>query len=267
MRSTIAGFIIATLILAGEGAGQSFEVASVKPVESGRGAPSITVSPGGRLIAINVTLRRMIRWAYGVQDFQIVGGPDFYNQPIYEVLAKGERGNETAEQLSQMLQALLTDRFKLKVHREMKDSQVYALTLTTTPAKLQIIPNGSEGPSRVAMKPCGVELTFPSGASVAQLANFLSGQSWMERPVIDRTKLNGIFDIKLQFSVNGGISLVDQGFESGAPPPPPPPPPDTPCSRATIFEAVQNQLGLRLEAQRAPVEMLVIDSWEKPTAN
>jgi uncharacterized protein (TIGR03435 family) len=273
MRPTFAGIAIAILVLTTEGSGQSFEVASVKPMESGRGAPSIKVTPGGRLTASSVTLRRLIRWAYGVQDFQITGGPNYYNQPLYEVLAKGERGNETAEQLSQALQTLLSDRFKLKLRRETKQSEVYALTTTTATSKLREIPDGAEGHSRVAISSCGLELTFPAGASLTQLASFLSAQTWLEHPVINRTGLDGIFDIKLQFFVDGPVSLVDQALESGAPPPPPPPPspppplPGTPCARATIFAAVQSQLGLKLERQTAPLETLVIDHWEKPSEN
>jgi uncharacterized protein (TIGR03435 family) len=273
MRPTFAGIAIAILLFTLEGSGQSFDVASVKPMESGRGVPSIKVSPGGRLTATNVTLRRLIRWAYGVQDFQITSGPNDYNQPLYEVLAKGERGNETVEQLSQALQTLLTDRFKLKLRRETKLSEVYALTATATPSKLREVPEGAEGHSRVAISSCGLELTFPAGASLTQLASFLSAQTWLEHPVINRTGLSGIFDIKLQFFVDGPVSLVDQGLESGAPAPPPPSPsppppaPGIPCARATIFAAVQNQLGLKLERQRAPVEMFVIDHWEKPSEN
>jgi uncharacterized protein (TIGR03435 family) len=112
-----------------------------------------------------------------------------------------------------------------------------------------------------------LELTFPAGASLTQLASFLSAQTWLEHPVINRTGLSGIFDIQLQFFVDGPVSLVDQGLESGAPPAPPPPIPDVPCSRATIFDAVRSQLGLKLERQRVPVEMLVIDHWEKPSEN
>jgi uncharacterized protein (TIGR03435 family) len=273
MRSPLAGIAVAMFFFTMEGISQSFEVSSVKPVASGRGVPSIRVTPGGRLTATNVTLRRLIRWAYGVQDFQITGGPNDYNQPLYEVVAKGESGNETTQQLAQALQSLLADRFKLKLRRETKQSEVYALTTTTTPSKLKAMSDGAEGHSRVANSSCGLELEFPAGASLTQLASFLSAQTWLEHPVINRTGLSGIFDIKLQFFVEGPVSLVDQGLESGAPPPPPPPSspslpaPGTPCVRATIFEAVQRQLGLKLERQRAPVEMVVIEHWEKPSEN
>jgi uncharacterized protein (TIGR03435 family) len=249
---------------------QSFDVASIRPVERGKGgAPSIAVTSGARLTATNVTLRRLIRWAYGIQDFQIVGGPDFYNQPAYDVQAKGAHGNETAEELAPAVQKLLADRFHLKTHRERKETAVYALTRTAG-TKLKQMPAGFEGVSRVRMTACGVALTFPTGASLKQLADFLSGQSWMEHPVIDQTNTKGFFDIKLQFIVDGPISLVDQGLESGGPPPPPGPttaPDDVPCGRETIFEALQNQLGLKLESTKAPVEMLVIDGWQPPSAN
>jgi uncharacterized protein (TIGR03435 family) len=157
----------------------------------------------------------------------------------------------------------------LKLRRITKESQIYALTVGANPTRLKAMTNAAEGASRVRFTKCGLEVTFPSGASLTQLANFLSGQSWMDHPVIDRTGLNGIFDLKLQFAADGPISLVDQGFESGAPPPPPSPSRsvDEPCSGATVFEALQNQLGLKLEKQRAPVEILVIDHWEKPSEN
>jgi uncharacterized protein (TIGR03435 family) len=84
----------------------------------------------------------------------------------------------------------------------------------------------------------------------------------MDRPVVNRTGLEGMFDLKLEFSPDGPISLVDQGFESGAPPPPPPP--DVPCSGTSLFDAVQRQLGLRLLSEKAPIENIVIDHWERP---
>jgi len=267
MCSLRIGLAIGLFITVGESGTQSFEVASVKSVQPGAGGPSIVLSPGGRFNAGNVTLRRLIRWAYHVQDFQILGGPDERNQPIYEVIAKAS-SNADAEQLSQMVQALLTDRFKLRLHHEMKETQVYALVVgNSDQTKLKEFTNSAEGQSHVRFTSCGMELAFPAGASLSQLANFLSGQSWMDRPVIDRTGLKGIYDLKLQFSVDGPVSLVEQALESGAPPPPPPPQSDVPCSRYSIFEAVQNQLGLKLESQKARIEVIVIDHWEKPSEN
>jgi len=100
----LVGVMLIAGLVVNESYGQSFEVASVKPVPSGTGAPSIAVSQGGRLTAENVTLRRLIRWAYDVQDFQVAGGPERFNQPIYEVIAKAAV-DAKAEQLARMVQA------------------------------------------------------------------------------------------------------------------------------------------------------------------
>src|SRR5438128_7070658 len=95
-RIVLAAAMLISVVSATDSRAQSFEVASVKPAPAGRGGPSIVVSPGGTFSAANATLRRLIRWAYHVQDFQIIGGPDYYNQPIYEVIAKapGAAGTE-----------------------------------------------------------------------------------------------------------------------------------------------------------------------------
>lgn len=247
-------------VIAKPGQSERFEVASVKPSIAGL-APTIGILPGGRFAAFSVTLRRLIRWAYRVQDSQISGGPDGSGQTPYDVMAKTE-GVADDQEIHRMVQSLLEDQFKLKIHTESKAVLVYSITILNSGTKLKPTERGREEPSRISRKPCGIELSFGNGATLDQFANFLSSQSWMDRPVVNRTGLEGMFDLKLEFSPDGPISLVDQGFESGVPPPPPPP--DVPCSGTSLFDAVQRQLGLRLLSEKAPIENIVIDHWEKP---
>jgi bla regulator protein blaR1 len=132
---------------------------------------------------------------------------------------------------------------------------VYALVVGKGGFKLREIEYRGTGPTRLMRKGTMVELSYPAGADLAQFAGFLSGQAG--RPVVDRTGLTGVFDIKLEFAPEPPVPLPDAGTDR--------PPNDT--AGPSIFTAVQEQLGLRLESSRGLVETLVIDHAEKPDAN
>jgi uncharacterized protein (TIGR03435 family) len=245
----------------------TFEVASIKPIAAGPGAPTIIVSPGGRFSANDVTLKRLIRWAYNLQDFQIMGGPGWMATDKWAVTAKPENP-ETHQRIREMLQGLLEDRFKLKFSRATKDVDVFALVVAKSGSKLREVDKSGEGPSRSILKSCVAELTFPSGASMGQLVNFLSGQR-LERPVIDQTGLTGVYDFALSWTPIGTLYAVDGGYESGGLPPPPPPfDPNLKCPPPTsIANALQEQLGLKLEGIKSPIATINIDHVEKPAPN
>lgn len=254
----------------------TFEVASIKPSSEDGRRISIQIQPGGGLRATGATLKTLLTIAYDVRDFQISGGPGWINSDRYDITAKSERStaSETApsdprkmtdeqmkttqEQMRQKLQALLADRFQLALHHETKEQPVYALVVGKSGSKLQ---EAKEAEGSRSLRMGRGQLTG-TAAPLQMLASALSNQ--LGRPVIDRTGLTGKFDFKLEWTPDPGQS---GGTFGGTPPPgvdaPPPPDPNGP----SVFTAVQEQLGLRLESQKGPVDVLVIDRVEKPSEN
>jgi bla regulator protein BlaR1 len=280
---TIAGPILIGLVRAPQSRGAqsqdgprpSFEVASIKPNNSGDGRIAVMAQPGGRFVATNVPLKLLMRNAYRVQDFQISGGPSWINSDRFDVEAKAD-GAVNGEQVALMLQSLLEERFKLNIHRETKELPVYALVVgkdgqklqqtqsdTTAPAALP--PSGppgerGAGPRRGFM--IGRGQLEATAADISQLTTVLSQQ--VGRTVIDKTGLKGLFDFKLKWTPEPG-QPNPFGLPAGPGGPDIGPPIDP--NGPSIFTAVQEQLGLKLESQRGPVEIIVIDSVDKPSEN
>ena len=266
----------------------AFDVASVKPNISGDMRVSVQAMPGGRFTATNAPLRTLVREAYAVQGFQLSGGPGWLDSDRFDIVAKSER-HPTPLQMRVMLRALLAERFRLSVHTDTREQLLYALVLARTDGKLgpHIRPTGADcaqapewlgtGPPPVRPPPLpGSPRSFggtgedapcrsagpgPGGAmrfrgiTLEAFANFLAMP--VRRPVIDRTGLSGDFDIELEMSA-----------ELGPPPPPPGMPDQVDRTFApSIFTSLQEQLGLRLESQRGPVDVLVIDRVERLVPN
>ena len=245
-----------------------FEVASIRLNKADEPQSVPQMQPGGRVTLTNRTLQYLVQFAYStiespLHDVQILGGPDWADKDRFDVTAKME-GNppprpETANLARMMMRGLLTERFQLKLHAEPKELPVYALVVAR--------PNGQLGPGlrrrqdsceRFVPPPGGPDLTGNTplcgylrggqgtlnyrGVSLSALfrPNALGG---LDRLVIDRTQLQGLFDIDLTWAVETAISS------------------DVP----SLFTAVQEQLGLKPESQHAPVEVLVIDHAERPT--
>lgn len=239
-----------------------FEVASIK-LSAEQRLIAVRPVPGGRLVA-TAPVKLLVMNAYGLQRSEIIGGPDWINTDRYEIEAKAE-GNASRERLMLMLQSLLEDRFQMKAHRETRESPVYALVVEKNGPKL-VSPkeNGCatadtsaplDSPEPAA-PPCGrIRIsTSPSGVRmegdrvpISELVRVLAVA--LNQPVLDRTNRPGTFDIRLQF-----INEVP-----GAPPSDSPGP--------SVFIALQEQLGLRLQSAKGPVEFLVIDHVERPSAN
>jgi uncharacterized protein (TIGR03435 family) len=251
-----------------------FDVAAIKPNNSGANFLGIRVVPGGGLRAVNATLRSMIREAYQVRDFQLSGGPAWLDSARYDIEAKGqiEPGSQeqTGLQVMKMLQALLADRFQLSIHRETKEMPIYALLVAKNGPKLEAsregcfdptagIPPPPTLPGQSPSRPCGGFNNSSNqmlGAKVG-MSHFAANLSkFIGRTVVDRTGLKGTYDIALRWTPYEGQAFLA---------PTEPPPADG--SQPSIFTAVQEQLGLRLESQRGPVEVLVIDGAEKPSEN
>jgi uncharacterized protein (TIGR03435 family) len=225
-----------------------FEVASIRPAAPDARGSGIQITPGGRFSATNSSLRALLKYAYQVRDFQIAQPPAWFDSQRYDVVAKAE-SEVPEDSIRIMLQNLLADRFQLKLHRESKEMQAYMLAISKAGVKIQPVKTGETG--RVSRKGMGV--IAGSQASMAQLAEALSdvalnGRYILDRPVLDRTGLSGVYDFTLTWTPESSGSTSD-------------------LSGPSLFTAVQEQLGLKLETQKAQVEILVIDHVEKASAN
>jgi bla regulator protein blaR1 len=254
-----------------------FEVASIKPSSSDDRRVAMMFQPGGGFRASGATLKMLLAEAYGVREFQISGGPSWISSERFDITAKAERSaaSETTpdalqqmtdaerktmqEQMAQRLQALFADRFQLVVHHERKEQKVYALVVGKNGSKLQQSQGGAG--MRQGMMRMGRGSVEGQGVGLEALIRAISGQ--LGRPVIDRTGLTGRYDIKLQWTPDPGQNATALG---GALPPGVEPPPSDP-NGPSIFAALQEQLGLRLESEKAPVDLIVIDRVEKPSEN
>jgi uncharacterized protein (TIGR03435 family) len=266
-----------------------FEVASIKLNTGERNGMRVRVLPGGGLITENAPLQLLMQNAYTLQAFQIVGGPGWIQSDGYNIEAKGDGKPASRAELFLKLRSLLEDRFQLKVHRETKELPVYALTVAKNGPTLPQPKEGSclavdlngptpapppppaSGPPQVS--PCGGirVMGYQSGARMqggkVSMAEFVRTLSMvMGRPVVDRTAFTGTFDLILDFTpdeTEGGLRPPAAVSNK----PKLPPPADDLSAPPQIFSAIQEQLGLKLESSKGPVEVLVIDHVERPSAN
>jgi uncharacterized protein (TIGR03435 family) len=283
----------------------AFEVASVKPaapITGNRIQVMLRGGPGssdpGQITYTNVTVKNVLTQAYGVKGFQI-SGPGWLDSGRYDIVAKLPRGATKAEFMA-MLQNLLAERFKLTLHREKKDLQMYALVVGKNGPKLKelaqeaapkeggpvdgpaatmgkltmgrdgfpVLPAAMAGRGGMAMTMMnGNARMTANGQTMAGLAEMLSGQ--LDLPVVDMTGLTGKYDYTLYFAPEG---LAGMRLPGGLPPPPPPgeagggmPAASAPDAQSNpnLFTALQEQLGLKLEQRKGPVELLVIDHLER----
>jgi uncharacterized protein (TIGR03435 family) len=258
-------------------AAAAFEVASVKPNKSADGRVMLGLQPGGRFTATNVPLRMLLRQAFNVQEFQIVGAPDWAGSDRFDVVAKAPEGDFNADVMRPMLRSLLAERFHLLVHNETREMPVYALMKARTDGKLgpNLMPASVDcaamrgrrggGPPPAPPQPgqkmdCGFMIgpgrMNVGGMPMSNLAQSLSPM--VGRIVLDKTELTGNYDFELAYSPEGLAGLPP--LLNGGPPPVDP-------NAPTIFTALQEQLGLKLDSQRGPVDVVVIDGVEQPTAD
>jgi uncharacterized protein (TIGR03435 family) len=249
----------AIVSVAAQDASLTFDVVSVKPNLTGVTGSGMTSRPDGSFEATNITLRALILNAYGMQENQVVGGPEWLPTDRFDIVARpasdGPRGPR--------LQAMLADRFKLKTHTEMRERPVYLLVPARTdrrlgpsimPATIDCSGGGDPGKQRrdAGLTTCGLQTSTGrnggtvrgGGLPMARIATTLANYG-ADRLVLDRTGIDGIFDFELKW-VNQPTGNADD---------------------VSFFTAVQEQLGLKLEAGTAPVEVLVIDGAERPDPN
>jgi uncharacterized protein (TIGR03435 family) len=239
----MGGFALASLRGALEQSPASFEVASIRPNLSDRSGSSTNTTPGGRLVETNISVKMLMESAFGAAGFQIAGGPGWLDTARYDITAKADTSKEIGdEELQPMLQNLLADRFALKYRRETRDLPIYSLVVAKTGAKL-IGHTGEGDPSTEVHKQSGMASIAGKKISMAHFALILARQ--LDRTVIDNSGLTGEYDLRLEWA-------PDQATESTEP---------------SIFAALQEQLGLKLESTKGPVDVIVIDRLERPSEN
>jgi bla regulator protein blaR1 len=255
----------------------AFEVASIKTNKSGTGMTTLRPTPVG-FSASNVPLKALIQQAYGVEENQILGAPSWLGFERYDIEAKVSSSDTDAlhdlnpDQRRLMLQPLLADRFQLKVHSEVRELPILALVIAKGGPKLHeakpgdTYPNGLKGfdgeggPGMMLMRPG--QLTA-QGLPLSSVAKLLSQQ--LGRTVQDKTGLAGKYDFTLQWTPDRDASPMPGAPEPGQQGPGATL--STDSSGPSIFTVIQEQLGLKLESHKAPVEVLVIDHVEAPSAN
>jgi len=252
LGASLAVFIPAALF-AQTAVGPSFEVASVKIHDGDMHIAFDFSSSGSRATWLAYPIPGLIEEAYGVKFYQLSFAPSVQppDMTYYDVFARAEGSQpRTRGGFRKMLQALLAERLNLSVHRETKEMPVHALVVGKGGPKFkESAPDAEEG-SRIMMdsETQGENLTAPK-CTMETLADHLTDLIGGNRPVVDRTGLKGNYNIKLRAMPTW---RMDEDPRLGD-------------IRASI--AVQEQLGLKLESAKAPVEILVVDHWEKPTAN
>jgi uncharacterized protein (TIGR03435 family) len=256
------------------GAPVVFEVAAVKPNKSGQIAAQIDDAPGGRFVATNATLRRLILEAYRIPDQQLVDAPDWTQTERFDVNAKLERdapivrGDSGERQLA--LRSLLAERFKLRVHRETRQVPMYALVMARAdrkpgpmlrPSSVDCSPEGMQARTDAAQagKPlsgmCGTVARsgrIQFGGQLSAFARALSGSAEIGRNVIDRTGLTGGWDFELTFTPTSPQQRPP-GQEPVAVDP----------NGPSLLTVLQEQLGLKLESILGPMEFLIVDRVER----
>ena len=224
-----------------------FEVASIRPNRANDRIVTINVGPGGRFAARGYTLKLLIQRAYGVMGLQILGGPGWLDTDRYDVVATAPvAGNLTEAQLKPMLQALLAERFALRLHTGSKELSGYALVRGWGGPKLKASVDREEHPETIRMSGVGLR---GQGITTEMFATMLTGL--LGQPVVDKTGLTGVFDINV-----GWTEQTDQNTSRLSEP-----------VGSTPFTALEDQLGLRLFVEKVTVQILYVDGAEKASEN
>ena len=227
-----------------------FEAASIKPSREDARGSTFSFTPGGGLSVRNGTLRGIIEMAYGVRESQIAGGPAWLNSDGYDIYAKSGSGDGAVPvaEVRRKLQSLLAERFQLRVHRETRELPVYVLAVAKNGPKLTEAEAGAENPRAGTRGECG--RVTGTDATMGNLVVSLSRE--LGRPVRDATGLTGKYNFQFAWTPDTG---------------PCPETPSPPSDGASIFTALQEQLGLKLEAAKGPVDVIVVDHAEKASEN
>jgi uncharacterized protein (TIGR03435 family) len=237
-------------------ANPSFDVATIKPSKPDARF-SILVNRSGLLTTTDTSLSDLIKFAYDLHPRQITGEPAWFESEKFDVTGKPDlEGIPNGTQLKKMMQKMLEDRFQLTFHRDKKDLSVYAITVVKTGVKM----TKSENPGNLPGFGRGPQGVNVGNSTMAEFASVLQANTLvnLDRPVVDQTGLGSVrYNFTLRFTPDAS-QIVG---------PPPPAAADNADAPPDLFTAFQQQLGLKLESTKAPVEVIVIDKVEKPTAN
>ncbi|HUA21168.1 MAG TPA: TIGR03435 family protein [Bryobacteraceae bacterium] len=236
----------------------AFEVATIKPSDPAHPQQIITLR-GVEVITTNVTVHDLINLAYWLHPKQVTGGPAWMESEKYDMAGKPDApGQPNVDQMKMMIQKLLADRFQLKFHFEKRDLAAYAVRTAKTGAKIirsQDDPKGLPG-FYFGRAASGTTLTFrnsPMSQVTAVLQNFL------DKPVVDQSGLSEKYDFTLTFTLDPAQAVRLGGA--------PVPAADNPDAAPDVFAAFEQQLGLKLDSTKAPVNVMVIDKVERPSEN
>jgi uncharacterized protein (TIGR03435 family) len=230
--------------------GQSFEVASIKVHEGPMLRLGVSTS-GQRLTADCANVRTLVMFAYNSKNFQVTGAAPLVAQDEarWDIVATaGGDARPTRAEFRQMLQALLAERFQLKVHRETREMPVFALVVGKGGPKFKESDPDADPTGHYSRKGRNNVIALPK-ASMSDVVDAVD-DAFIDRPVIDKTGLIGTYNIKLTYTPNIGTNRDTQDL-----------------SDINVFQALEEQLGLKLEARKEPVEILVVDRVEKPSGN
>lgn len=263
--------ILLTLFaLTAQASGKQFDVISVKPSAGDMHQVFFRLQPGGGLQISGMNLKQLIAIAYDVREFQITGGPSWVATERFDINAKGTEGGEQRDfqklndaerrqlrdDMNERVRNLLIERFGLQTHKEQKDGSVYALVQLPSGHKMKTVDVSGAG-VRQQMR-MGRGSLEAEGGNIEMLTQSL-GRA-LGKPVPNKTGLTGGFSYKLEWTPDGN-EAGPPGVPGGGPAP------AANLGGPSLFTAVQEQLGLKLESTKAPIDSLVIDKAEKPSAN
>jgi uncharacterized protein (TIGR03435 family) len=233
----------------------AFDAASIKPSSANKRGGGFNAPPG-RLDVKNQSLRELIKFAFNIHDYQLTGGPGWIDGDRYDIVAS-TAGQSTTTQKRLMLQALLTERFALAVHQDTKDISGYALIVAKGGPKFQAAKT-DEGSMMLGRNERGLRTLTVGNSRMTGLAAMLADV--LGRPVSDATGLTGLYDLKMEWTPDVGESPLSLKRnlvpEAGA---------STASDGPSIFSALQEQLGLKLEPRKVPTDVTIVDRAQKPT--
>jgi uncharacterized protein (TIGR03435 family) len=237
----------------------SFEVATIKPNDSGATSMQVLTFRGRNFITVNSSLADLIMFAYSVQMKQIIGAPDWIERDRYDINATPDReGTPSADQVRLMIRKLLADRFQLKFHHDKRELSAFVLTVGKDGSKLKPAqPNGNL--HGIGMQPAeSGAMMFANNAPISAFTSFLQSLV-LDRPVVDQTGLTGRYDLTVTFTPDDSLfNGHPQAFPKLA---------EGVEAAPSFFDAIQQQLGLKLTVKKTQVDVLAIDHVEKPSAN
>jgi uncharacterized protein (TIGR03435 family) len=240
----------------------AFEVATIKPSDPSRPGWGITVDRSGVLHTLNTTLNDLIKFAYDMHPNQVVGAPAWADSEKFDIEAKPDKpGMPTVRQMKMMLQKLLADRFSLTSHNDKREMSAYAITVAKSGVKIKKEENATLPLPGFGGQPQRGFNT--NNATLTEFASVMQAQ-FMDLPVIDQTGLgNTRYTFAVKFTPDPGM----RPFGAAARPPEAQPAAADPDAPPDLFTAMEQQLGLHMQKAKAPVEVMVIDKVEKPSAN